>query len=70
MKLLKIEPRDIVITLEMGAEEIRKVLQFLENATITYTDPEVEPAAEFVQSEFFPNLKTVMKGIDQEVSRT
>ncbi len=64
MKLVKVEPRDIAVIIEFSEQEIRKLERFLSQADIAYTNPELEDAAVFVTNQFYPNLQTILKGLD------
>jgi hypothetical protein len=66
MKILNIEPKDIHVTLDMGIQEIKLVLDALENSEIKFDSeeqPDLPKAADFLKV-FFKTLDDVVNEVE------
>lgn len=69
MDIDKIYPKQIHVKLDMSAEEIEQLLDFLDNAVVDYggKGEKIRKAGEYVVKEFFPKLEQLsqqIKGIE------
>jgi hypothetical protein len=70
MKIIKIEPKDIFVTLEIGLHDIEKLLKALDHTEINYDhksdskeDIQIGEAANYLINEFYPILKEVVEDL-------
>ena len=70
MKIIKIEPKDIYVTLEMSLKDIEKIIKALDHTEIKYDhksllkeDVQVGEAANYLINEFYPTLKEVVEDL-------
>jgi len=66
MRVLNIEPKDIHITLDMGVQEVKLVLDALEHSEIKFNSdehPDLPKAAEFLKV-FFNTLDNVITEVE------
>lgn len=62
MQIISIRPKDVYITIEMPIEEITMILDFLDNAEVSYDskeDTKLDKAVKFVKEVFFENLSNI-----------
>lgn len=66
MKIIKIEPKDIYVTLEISLKNIEKIIKALDHTEINYDhkkDIQVGEAANYLINEFYPTLKEVVEDL-------
>ena len=61
MRIVKVAPKDIHVTIEMSLEEVGHVLFFLERTAVKFNSKkeEEQKAIDFVTGEFFKTLSSV-----------
>ena len=68
MKVLNIEPKDIHVVLDMGIQEVKLVLDALENSEIKFDgseNPDMGKAADFLKNTFFKTLDNVVNEVER-----
>ena len=68
MRVLNIEPKDIHVTLDMGIQEIKLVLDALEHSEIKFdsdAQPDLPQAADFLKV-FFKTLDDVVSEVERK----
>lgn len=68
MKIIKVEPKDVHVTIEFSLNEICMILNALDHAKIDVTDKsdDVKKAAKFLTDEFFETLNKLHESISEE----
>ena len=67
MKIIKIEPKDVWISIDLSLKELEKIIKALDHAEINYDhksilkeDIQVGEAANYLINEFYPTIKEVV----------
>ena len=66
MKIVKIEPKDIYVTIEMSLSDIERVITALDHAEINFDhakDIKASEASNYLCNTFYPNLKEVVEDL-------
>jgi len=69
MEIINIRSKSVYVTIEMPVEEISMILDFLDNAKVSYDskeDTKLEQSVRFVKEVFFENLSTIESEITKE----
>jgi hypothetical protein len=67
MKVLKVYPKDLYVTLEISFSNLKKLVKGLDVATLTYdgeANPDIKEAALYVTGEFFEELKDIVAAVE------
>lgn len=70
MKVIKIEPKDVYITFEIGLDDLKKVVRALELTQVntdSKNDPESVICGHYLTKEFFPILAEVVDDLEREM---
>lgn len=67
LRILKVYPKDVYITMEISLADIKKIVVALDNATIAFDgkDPESAAATTFVTQEFYPELVKLIEDVKE-----
>ena len=68
MKIVKIEPKDIWVTIDLSLSELKKILSALDHAEINYDhkkDIKINEAATYLIKEFYPTIKEVVDDLEE-----
>jgi hypothetical protein len=69
VKVIKIEPKDVYVTFEIGFDDLKKVVSALQVAEVNMdskNDPESVIAAHYLIKEFFPVMAEVVHDLERE----
>jgi len=72
LKVLNVEAKDIHVTFEMSATELRQVRDALSIAKIEYNseeDPQMALSAKFLTKEFYPFIHQLVEDLSRDVIR-
>ena len=68
MKIVKIEPKDVWITIDLSLSELKKILSALDHAEIKYDhkkDIKISEAATYLINDFYPAIKEVVDDLEE-----
>ena len=70
MKVIKIEPKDIWVSIDFSLKELEKIVKALDHAEINYDhkssskeDAQIKEAAQYLVDEFYPAIKEVVEDL-------
>lgn len=62
MRIVKVWPKDIHVTIELSLTDIGKLIDYLDHCEMRFdgeSEPEMKLASAFVEQTFYPTLKDV-----------
>lgn len=68
MKIIKVAPKDIYVTFEIGLEDLKKIVTALDLAKINYdgkSNPEDAMAVIYLTKEFYPAIREVIEDLER-----
>ena len=63
MKILSIQPKDIHVTFEMSLDQIKLLLDFLDNCTMKFRNPKLQKSVDYVIQDFFKQLNDMYEDV-------
>jgi thiazole synthase ThiGH ThiG subunit len=73
MKIIKIEPKDVWVTIDFSLKELEKLLKALDHTEVNYDhksllkeDIQIKEAAKYLVDEFYPSIKEVVDDLVED----